>query len=145
MNAVGMTWSIGSFESQQNLEERGFNGNTPLLMAAMQGDLPTVARLIEAGADVYAVNNDHNGVLFNCCYADSPELIRYLAEHGADVNDVNEEGVTPLMYAASAGRVRCVQVLLELGANPALVSDDGLSAAEYASTKEVLILLRRRA
>jgi len=125
-----------------NLESRAFNGNTPLLQAALEGDISVVRRLLEAGSSLYAVNDDFNGVLFNACYADSPQIIEILAEAGADLDDVNEEGTTALMYAASAGRDACVAALLELGCDPRRVNEDGLAAVEYASTREVLKLLR---
>lgn len=124
------------------IESRGFNANTPLLQAALEGNAMMVSRLIEAGADLYAVNADFNGVLFNACYADSPEIIRLLIAAGADVNDANEEGTTALMYAASAGRVECVRMLLGLGANPKAVNEDGLSAIELTSNRAVFRELR---
>lgn len=124
------------------LEERGPNGNTPLLLAALEGNTMMVSRLIEAGADLYAVNDDYNGVLFNACYAASPEVIRLLAEAGADINDTNEEGTTALMYAASASRVECVKMLLFLGADTKLHNEDGFSAIELATNRDVFNQLR---
>lgn len=126
----------------EDLEQKGFNGNTPLLVAALQGNAMMVSRLIEAGANLYAVNNDFNGVLFNACYADSPEVIRLLIEAGADINDTNEEGTTALMYAASASRVQCVKMLLLLNANPTLQNEDGYSAIELTSDLNVYRQLR---
>ena len=125
-----------------NLESRAFNGNTPLLQAALEGDLGVVRRLIEAGADLYAVNNDFNGVFFNACYANSPEIIRAVAEAGGDVNDINEEGTTPLMYAASAGRTACVTTLLECGSDAKMLNEDGFLAVELAANRDVFKLLR---
>ena len=125
-----------------SLEEKGFNGNTPLLQAALEGNTMMVSRLIEAGADLYAVNDDFNGVMFNACYAASPELIRILAEAGGDVNDINEEGTTPLMYAASASRLECVRMLLSLGADPKRQNEDGFRAVELATNRDVFRALR---
>lgn len=87
-----ITWLNERGFHPDDLEFRGFNGNTPLLLAALEGNAMMVSRLIEAGTDLYAVNDDFNGVLFNACYAASPEVIRLLVEAGADINDTNEEG-----------------------------------------------------
>lgn len=125
-----------------DLESRGFNGNTPLLQAALEGDFRVVNRLIEAGADLYAVNNDFNGVLFNACYANAPEIIRVIAEAGGDVNDINEEGTTALMYAASAGRTACVTALLQCGGDATMINEDGFRAVELAANRDVFTLLR---
>lgn len=137
-----ITWLQEHGFHPDELEERGFNGNTPLLQAALEGNAMMVARLIEAGSDLYAVNNDYNGVLFNACYAASPEVIRLLVEAGADINDTNEEGTTPLMYAASASRTECVIMLLSLGADAALHNEDGFSALELAGNRDIFVRLR---
>ncbi|HZF70442.1 ankyrin repeat domain-containing protein [Sulfuricurvum sp.] len=137
-----ITWLHDHGFHPDDIEYRGFNGNTPLLLAALQGNAMMVSRLIEAGADLYAINNDFNGVLFNACYANSPEVIRLLVESGADINDTNEEGTTALMYAASASRVECVKMLLSLGADTKLHNEDGFSAIELTSNRDVFLQLR---
>lgn len=137
-----ITWLNERGFHPDDLEYRGFNGNTPLLLAALEGNAMMVSRLIEAGANLYAINDDFNGVLFNACYAASPEVIRLLIEAGADINDTNEEGTTALMYAASASRLECVQILLKLGADTSLQNEDGLSAIELATSRAVFKELR---
>jgi ankyrin repeat protein len=137
-----LTWLHEHGFSGEDLEAKGFNGNTPLLLAALQGNAMMVARLIDAGANLYAVNGDFNGVLFNACYSNCPEVIRLLIDAGADIDDINEEGTTALMYAASASRVECVKTLLSLGANTQLHNEDGFSAIELTSNREVFKQLR---
>lgn len=137
-----ITWLNERGFHPDDLEYRGFNGNTPLMLAALEGNAMMVSRLIEAGADLYAINDDFNGVLFNACYAASPEVIRLLVEAGADINDTNEEGTTALMYAASASRLECVKMLLSLGANAGLHNEDGFSAIELTSNRDVFNQLR---
>ncbi len=137
-----ITWLKTRGFHPDDLEYRGFNGNTPLLLAALEGNAMMVSRLIEAGANLYAINDDFNGVLFNACYAASPEVIRLLIDAGADINDTNEEGTTALMYAASASRLECVQILLKLGADTSLQNEDGFSAIELATSRAVYKELR---
>lgn len=137
-----ITWLNERGFHPDDLESRGFNGNTPLLMAALEGNAMMVSRLIEAGASLYAINNDFNGVLFNACYADKPEVIRLLIEAGVDINDTNEEGTTALMYAASASRLDCVRMLISLGADTKLHNEDGFSAIELTSNREIFKELR---
>ncbi|MFY9141955.1 ankyrin repeat domain-containing protein [Sulfuricurvum sp.] len=137
-----ITWLNDRGFHPDDLEYRGFNGNTPLLLAALEGNAMMVSRLIEAGADLYAINDDFNGVLFNACFANTPDVIRTLVEAGADINDTNEEGTTALMYAASASRVECVKMLLSLGADVKLHNEDGFSAIELTSNRDVFNQLR---
>jgi len=135
-------WLISRGFDVNDLESKGFNGNTPLLQAALEGDLIMVKRLLDAKVDLYAVNNDFNGVLFNACYANNKEIITNVVKEGGDINDVNEEGTTALMYAASAGKTLCVKTLLSLGSDVALENEDGYKAIDLAANKEVLKLLR---
>jgi len=135
-------WLISRGFDVNDLESKGFNGNTPLLQAALEGELIMVKRLLDAKVNLYAVNNDFNGVLFNACYANNKEIITNVVKEGGDINDVNEEGTTALMYAASAGKTLCVKTLLSLGSDVALENEDGYKAIDLAANKEVLKLLR---
>lgn len=137
-----IAWLLAHGFDPNDLESRGFNGNTPLLLAALEGNEWMVQRLLEAGVDLYAVNDDFNGVLFNACYADKPAIIRMLCRAGADIDDINENGETPLMYAVSASKLNSVQTLLEQGADRTIQNMDGLVAIDYATDREVYRQLR---
>lgn len=137
-----IAWLLERGFDPGNLESRGFNGNTPLLQAALEGNETMTARLLEAGVDLYAVNDDFNGVVFNACYADSAAIIERLHAAGADINDVNENGETPLMYAVSASRTRSVVALLRLGADCSMTNMDGFRAIDFAVNREIFHQLR---
>lgn len=137
-----IAWLLAHGFDPNNLESRGFNGNTPLLQAALEGDGIMVRRLLEAGVNLYAVNNDYNGVFFNACYADDPAVLFMLFEAGADVDDINENGETPLMYAVSATKRRSVDALLGMGADRTIANMDGFTAIEFATDREVFKRLR---
>lgn len=135
-------WLISHGFDPSDLEVRGFNGNTPLLQAALEGEVRIVRRLLEAGADLYAVNSDFNGVIFNACYSDNPSVITLLAEAGADINDINEYGETPLMYAVSATKLKSVAALIALGVDTRIQNMDGFYAIDFATNREVFRQLR---
>jgi len=137
-----IAWLLERGFDPNDLESRGFNGNTPLLQAALEGNEMMLKRLIEAGVDLYAVNNDYNGVFFNACYADSDAIIELLAEAGADIDDINENGETPLMYAVSASRTKSVATLLRLGADLSIQNMDGFCAIDFAVNREIFNRLR---
>jgi len=137
-----IAWLLERGFDPSDLESRAFNGNTPLLQAALEGNDVMVGRLLEAGVDLYAVNNDFNGVIFNACYADSAAIIEMLCEAGADIDDVNENSETPLMYAVSAARVNSVKALIRLGADKNIQNMDGFCAIDFATDREVFRQLR---
>jgi len=137
-----VVWLLEHGFDPSDLESRAFNGNTPLLQAALEGSEVMVKRLIEAGVDLYAVNNDFNGVFFNACYAENPAIIEMLFAAGGDINDINENGETPLMYAVSASKTKSVAALLRLGADRAIQNMDGFCAIDFAVNREIFNRLR---
>jgi ankyrin repeat protein len=137
-----IAWLLARGFDPSDLESRAFNGNTPLLQAALEGNDMMVERLLEAGVDLYAVNNDFNGVIFNACYADCAAIIARLFAAGADIDDINENGETPLMYAVSASRLNSVKALLSLGADKSMQNMDGYCAIDFAVNRDVLNQLR---
>jgi ankyrin repeat protein len=94
----------------------GAHETKPLLRAALYGDLDTMRRLLEHGADPNLPNSEHATALM---YAvDDLEKTRLLLEHGANPNARSDEGMTPLLIAASrAGSSPVVKLLLDHGAD----------------------------
>jgi rhodanese-related sulfurtransferase len=139
-------------ELQAFLAEHGFaptqpNGfdatrATPLMVAARLAPPALVKELIEAGADIDAVNADGNQALWLACVGEIVENIDLLIAAGIDIQHVNVNAATPLMFAASAGRARAVERLLAAGADPLFETDLGLTALDMASTEDCLRLMR---
>lgn len=79
-----------------DLEQKDpIGGSTPLITACVFGNTEVAIALMDAGADVDAMNNDgstplHCAALF--CY---PEIVQSLLEHGADKTAVNKRGEIP--------------------------------------------------
>jgi uncharacterized protein len=86
-----------------------------LKRAAFDGDIHTVRSLVEAGADVNAVDEHGSGTLLTF----HPEVIAYLLSKGADPNiQTNENGSSVLAGLAYVNEVECVRILLQHGADP---------------------------
>ena len=85
--------------------------NDELVAAAVAGELATVKRLIESGADSNSVDKHGMGPLLNF----DPEVTRYLLEHGADPDIQRNENISPVLGAS--GNVECLRLMLEAGAN----------------------------
>jgi NAD(P)-dependent dehydrogenase (short-subunit alcohol dehydrogenase family) len=89
-----------------------------LQQAVVEGDLETVLRLIEAGADM----NERDPMggsspLLTAATFGRTEVARALIEAGADVNQQNNEGSTALLTAALFCRTEIVEALLANGAD----------------------------
>jgi uncharacterized protein len=90
--------------------------NSPeLVRASKQGDLDTVRRLVEAGADVNSVGDHGMGPLLTF----TPAVTEYLLSMGADPNrQTNESGDPILAGVAYFNHRECVRLLLAAGADP---------------------------
>ncbi len=103
---------------------------TPLLKAALAGNLPVVSFLLQQGADPNqriffgggALN--HSGL--------STEVAALLIAHGANVNLSDDLGMTPLMFACQDGNRPLMQLLLRHGASVNAVSVDRMRVLDYA-------------
>ncbi|MGL2966685.1 ankyrin repeat domain-containing protein [Flavobacterium sp. XGLA_31] len=74
------------------------NTNTPLCNAIYKGDLVTVKKFVEYGADVNETSNGMTPLMFAARY-NKVEIIKYLLEKGADKNVKDERGNNAAKYA----------------------------------------------
>ena len=123
-------------------------GESPLMIAALKGQLPFAEKLIRKGADVnktgwtalhYAASSGHTPVM------------RLLLDNHAYIDAESPNRTTPLMMAAMYGTAGAVKLLLQEGADPGLKNEQGLTALQFAeranqreSAGEIALLLRSR-
>jgi ankyrin repeat protein len=86
-----------------NVDVTPRGGYTPMTFAARVGDRETAKLLLERGADVNGVYNDHGPPLVIAAAAGYEELALFLLEHGADPNLTDVNGMTALHYAMRDG------------------------------------------
>ncbi len=104
-------------------------GATPLLRAALCGDLTVVRLLLAHGADPQIPTFDHTtplmvasgvgwaeGMMREYSAGETLELVKLLLDRGADVNAVNDHGITALHGAAYKAANQVVQLLVDRGA-----------------------------
>jgi uncharacterized protein len=112
-----------------NVEVRTPQDESPLMMAAIKGNLDMARRLIERDADVnktgwtplhYAATGGHLAV------------VKLLLENNAYIDAESPNGTTPLMMAAQYGSAAAVKLLLEAGADATSKNQLGLTAIDFA-------------
>ncbi|GAB2190288.1 hypothetical protein MAH1_18960 [Sessilibacter sp. MAH1] len=128
--------------SCNDLNRKGFNGETALMYAARNAKTEYVIELIDRGADLDATNNDGNTAVWLACYGNDEHTLQTLIDAGANLDTQNDNGATALIYAASAGREAMVFTLLKAGANPKLATLDEFTALDVASTPKILKWLK---
>jgi ankyrin repeat protein len=115
------------------------DGLLPMHYAAMKGDVLTLQKLQEAGADINAKANASDSVA--AIRGDTPlhlaaregkvPAVAFLLFRGADVRAKNERGVTPLHMAADQPQVALQ--LIEAGADVAAVDQIGRTPLHWAA------------
>ncbi len=102
---------------------------TPLMMAALRGQLDGARQLIDRGA---AVNRPGWTPLHYAATGPEPRLVALLLERGAQLDAPSPNRTTPLMMASRYGPEGAVDLLLARGASLRARNDAGLGAVEFA-------------
>ncbi|XP_044022905.1 kinase D-interacting substrate of 220 kDa B isoform X4 [Siniperca chuatsi] len=102
----------------KDVDSRSDNGQTPLMVAAEQGNLEIAQELIRRGANVNLDDVDCWTALISAAKEGHIEVVRELLENNANLEHRDMGGWTALMWAAYKGRTDVAQLLLEKGANP---------------------------
>jgi NAD(P)-dependent dehydrogenase (short-subunit alcohol dehydrogenase family) len=102
--------------------------------AAMAGDVETVRRLIDGGADLN-VREPAGGSspLITATTFGRTAVVRALIEAGADLDLRNNDGSTALMTGAFFARTPIVAALLEAGADPSIRNNSGSTPLDLVS------------
>ena len=113
-------------------------GETPLMLAALKGELDWAQRLLTRGARLH---QEGWSPVHYAATGPEVKLLQVLVERGAPLDARSPNGTTPLMMAARYGTVDGVTYLLARGADKSLKNDLGLDAADFAKDggKEMLV------
>ena len=92
-------------------------GATPLMRAALRGDLEAIDEELANGADVNEQDPHGYTALAHAAAAGRVPAIKYLLQRGANIDLAEQFGATPLMQAIAAGQTEAAVLLIERGAN----------------------------
>jgi ankyrin len=95
-----------------------FGSDTPLLIAAREGDVETLQSLLNENVDVNEARADGSTSLTWAVYRDDTKMVDLLLRAGAHVNVATDYGVTPLALACANANADVVESLLAAGADP---------------------------
>lgn len=112
-----------------NLNAQNTQGESPLMLAALKGQLDLVGKMIKKGADV---NKTGWTPLHYAASTGQVRVIALLLESSAYIDAESPNGTTPLMMAGMYGSAAAVKLLLDEGADPLLKNQQGLTALQFA-------------
>ncbi|KAH0518515.1 Kinase D-interacting substrate of 220 kDa [Microtus ochrogaster] len=115
-------------EKCKDVDERNECGQTPLMIAAEQGNVEIVKELIKNGANCNLEDLDNWTALISASKEGHIHIVEELLKCGANLEHRDMGGWTALMWACYKGRTDVVQLLLSHGANPSVT---GLQYSVY--------------
>jgi ankyrin repeat protein len=121
-------------DKNTDVDLSNLSGETPLMIASIEGDLPVVKTLVlQKHARI-----DHIGwtPLHYACTRGQLEVAQFLVLNGANVNSNSLNGSTPLMMAVQSGNEELIKFLLDKGADLRLRNTQGYSAIDIAEIYE---------
>ncbi len=104
-------------------------GESPLMIAALRGNLEWCKRLVARGAEI---NYDGWSALHYAASGPSLEVLDWLIKQGANIEGRSPNGTTPLMMAARYGSEPAVDRLLAAKAEIRASNELGFTAVDFA-------------
>ena len=132
-----------------DVSELDANQDAPLVIAAYKGHTEIVKKLLEAGADITAVDPAMKATaLHAAAYAGRTDAARVLIAYKIDIDKQGPyNGYTALHDAIWQNNIETAKVLIEAGANLKIKSKDGQTAFDLAKAKdrkEIVALLEQK-
>ncbi len=131
-----------------DIDARSRNGDTALMIAALQSDTAAALALIDKGAQI---NRPGWTALHYAAASGNAAIIRRLLDEAAFIDAESPNRTTPLMMAARGGHAEAAMLLIDEGADIALKNELGLTAVDFARAQghgelasRIETLLRRR-
>ncbi|KAJ1480507.1 ankyrin repeat-containing domain protein [Baffinella frigidus] len=115
------------------VDARNDKDATPLALAAAEGHLAMIQKLVASGAEVDAGNVYGSTPLHRAAASGCTKTCSLLVKLGADVNASNSLGVTALHMASDGCHIDTVEELLSLGADVHAENTDGWTALHCAA------------
>lgn len=132
-----------------NVSEVDGAGDAPLIMAAYLGHTDITRLLLEAGADIGALDPGMKATALHAAsYAGRTEAAKLLVQHGIDIDKQGPyNGYTALHDAIWQNNVDVARVLIDAGANLQLKNHDGQTPLDFAKAKragEIVKLIEQK-
>ena len=109
---VAMAAEVPVF-SKFGLVKKEYRNATPLAVAIVKGDLESVKKFIEYGADINEKSNGMTPLMIAARY-NQVEIIKVLLEKGANAKLIDEKGFSALRYAELSNAKQAFDLLTKV-------------------------------
>ena len=136
-------------QNGSDVNELDANQDAPLVIAAYKGYTEIVEKLLEAGADITAVDPEMKATaLHAAAYAGRTDAAQVLIAYKIDIDKQGPyNGYTALHDAIWQNNIETARVLIEAGANLEIKSKDGLTPLDLAKArdrKQIVTLIEQK-
>ena len=101
-----------------DIDSRGYMEQTPIMSAALKGQLHVFEILLKKGCNVQLVDTRDNNILHLACIKRKDRIVKYILWHGIiSVETKGVRGRTPIMLSARSGCRKCFDLLLKNGSD----------------------------
>jgi ankyrin repeat protein len=149
LKSVRQNNRFGTCHFNSLINFQNYDGNSPLHLAAVEGQFDIVKTLVTAGAHVNMPNLDGLTPLHAAVQAGRADIAQFLIRNGAFVNQQDMEGDTPLHWAVRQGQYQMLNLLLDQGAGFDVKNSDAetplLLAASINDDMMIRLLLAKGA
>ncbi len=114
---------------QTKIEVRNAQDESPLMLAALRGQLDWVKKLVDRDADI---NKTGWTPLHYAATGGHVPVIEYLLDNSAYIDAESPNGTTPLMMAAMYGSPEAVKHLIQAGADLQIKNGANMTALDFA-------------
>ena len=143
--AAGYKETVALFlKAGTDINTRGAQGETALMLAAVNHNIDLLKFLVRNSSDVNARNNDGYTALMFVASQRDVEVAEFLIAKGADMNTQNNNGETTLMLSVLHSHIEMTKILIEKGADVHIKDNKGQKAIDYAFlNKQMKEILRK--
>lgn len=101
----------------QDIDVRGTNGKTALMIAAKAGETALVEKLLLLGADPNAININGGTPIMFAAISGNATIIQQLIDANANIDARGNNGWSALMIAVAKGHLAATKLILDIGAD----------------------------
>ncbi len=118
-----------------DVNARGLDGATALIIAASTGQLDAIRMLLAIGANADAVDDQGQSALTHAVNFGRTDIVETLLAAGAKLDAPDHQGMTALFHAAFHANAPLVELLLKSGADVNAKDLTGMTALMCAASK----------
>ena len=123
VTGLALLWVLFSLLQPEEIERRDERGRTALIVAAENGALQEVRRLLDRGAVIDARDDCEWTAMMRAAAGGHLEILSLLLDRGAELNPVDKGGYSALLVAVINNQTATASLLIARGADASLASD----------------------